>query len=511
MYRQRNDNALALVIIHLTDVVSSSICSGANMLIVCNRSLSFSSHLYFGLVLGLSVICVRASAEEKPPAAPDKVVIEQTTAAMQKAVARFVEKASTRGGYVYQVSIDGKQRFGEGAATPTEIWVQPPGTPSVGLALLRAHQATGDAKMLGYADQAAEAIMFGQLESGGWADRIDFDPKGKRADHYRHGKGNAKGRNYSTLDDNKTQAALRFLIEMDKHYAGKNAAIHEAVVYALDNLLLAQFPSGAFPQGWNKPVESYPVVKASFPDYDWRTEGRIKEYWDYPTLNDGLAGTVSATLWLAYETYKDEPYKDALLKLGDFLILAQLPEPQPAWAQQYNHSLIPMWARKFEPPAVVGTESEDVLQTLLFITEKTGQRRFLKPIPAAIAWLKRSRLPDGQIARFYELKTNKPLYMVRDAYTLTYDDSDLPTHYGFKTDPKTDKIEARYEKVFAQTPLRESVSSLRTLQKDALKIIAELDDYGQWVTEKQGVQFLDSAVFSKNLSRLSAYLTAAKQ
>ncbi len=38
------------------------------------------------------------------------------------------------------------------------------------------------------------------------------------------------------------------------------------------------------------------MVKASFPDYDWRTVGRIKNYWDMYTLNDGLAGTVTATL-----------------------------------------------------------------------------------------------------------------------------------------------------------------------------------------------------------------------
>ena len=119
-----------------------------------------------------------------------------------------------------------------------------------------------------------------------------------------------------------------------------------------------------------------------------------------------------------------------MLKFGDFLILAQLPEPQPAWAQQYNHELQPIWARKFEPPAIAGRESEDAIETLLYLTEVTGEKRFLEPIPRSIAWLKRSQLPDGQIARFYELSTNTPLYFVKDTYELTYDDSNLPTHYG---------------------------------------------------------------------------------
>ena len=48
-----------------------------------------------------------------------------------------------------------------------------------------------------------------------------------------------------------------------------------------------------------------------------------------------------------------------------FLLLAQLPEPQPGWAQQYNIEMEPEWARKFEPPAVTGGESQKVIATLL--------------------------------------------------------------------------------------------------------------------------------------------------
>jgi hypothetical protein len=99
-------------------------------------------------------------------------------------------------------------------------------------------------------------------------------------------------------------------------------------------LLKAQFPNGAFPQGWTGPVEKQPVVKARFPDYDWRTEGKIKEYWTAYTLNDNVAGTVADALIVAHQVYKDEKYKAALAKLGDFLILAQMPDPQPGWCQQ---------------------------------------------------------------------------------------------------------------------------------------------------------------------------------
>ena len=173
------------------------------------------------------------------------------------------------------------------------------------------------------------------------------------------------------------------------------------------------------------------MVKARYPDYDWKTEGRVKNYWDYYTLNDGLAGTVADTLIAAHQVYKDEKYRAALEKLGDFLILAQMPDPQPGWCQQYNYEMVPIWARKFEPPAITGWESQDVMETLIKIARYTGEKKYLEPIPRALEYFKKCLLPDGRVARYYEFKTNRPLYM--DAkYQLTYDDSAAPSHYGWK-------------------------------------------------------------------------------
>jgi len=474
----------------------------------------------FVLISGLLALTAVAAQPDEPTA--DAALIQNATKSAIAAAQYFHTDVAVHGGYVYKVTLDLKLRKGEGTASPTEVWVQPPGTPTVGIAFLRAFEATGDPGLLVAATDCARALLHGQLKSGGWTDRVDFDPKGKNTGLYRNGQGKAKGRDVSTLDDDKSQAAIRLLIEVDKALEFKDAAIHESVQYALDALLKAQFANGGFPQGWSGPVEPGTVVKASFPEYDWRTEGRIKDYWDYETLNDGLAGTVTETLQLADETYQDDRYRDALLKFGDFLILAQLPEPQPAWAQQYNHQLQPMWARKFEPPAVVGRESEDAIATLMDLTEFSGERRFLEPIPAAIAWLKRSRLPDGQLARFYELKTNTPLYLKRDVYTLTYDDSDLPTHYGFKTDCRVDKLEARYHVLAAGGTPRVSKSNLKTLSKDVTRILSELDPESRWITDQNGDPvvdganlnpeelFLDSAVFSKNLSRLAEFLKVAR-
>ncbi|MGI9430073.1 MAG: pectate lyase, partial [Bythopirellula sp.] len=369
---------------------------------------------------------------------------QQAIEAMRKAAEFYHGRVATHGGYVYHYSLDLAQRWGEGVATNSQIWVQPPGTPTVGLAYLKAYRASGDSFYLDAATDAASALVYGQLKSGGWTNSIDFDPKSKNVADYRNNRG--RGKNNSSLDDGQTQSAIQLIVEVDKALDFNNQTIHESAVIALDALLRAQFPNGAFPQVWTGPVKAQPSLQASYPEYDWRTDGRIKNYWDMYTLNDNVTGYVADTLITAYDVYEDQKYLVALKKLGEFLRLAQMPDPQPGWAQQYNYEMKPIWARKFEPPGVSGDETQEVVETLMKIAQVTKDRRYLEPIPRAAVWLKSSLLPDGQLARYYELKTNRPLYMTRrgDRYTLTYDDSNLPSHYGWKTESRLEELGKQY-------------------------------------------------------------------
>ena len=282
-------------------------------------------------------------------------------------------------------------------------------------------------------------------------------------------------------------------------------------------LLHAQFDCGAFPQVWTGPVATKPIVKAKYPDYDWRTEGRIKEYWNLYTLNDNTCGYITDTLIDAYRIYRDEKYLTALRRLGDFLLLAQMPEPQPAWAQQYNYDMQPVWARKFEPPGVSGDESQEVIETLMKIARVTSDKRFLTPIPSALDYLRRSLLPEGKLARYYELKTNKPLYMSRrgKTYSLTYDDSDLPSHYGWKTDARLDELQQRYE----EAQRGRSTMQAQPSSGQISEIIKSLDSQGRWVTVSDGrrlvgqakipvgTKYLSSQEFSDNLTTLAEYIS----
>jgi PelA/Pel-15E family pectate lyase len=466
------------------------------------------------------IVCLMAScaATWSPgPLVAQEPLARQAVEGMRRATAYFRQHVAVQGGYVYLVSIDGRIREGEGAASPTEVWVQPPGTPAVGMAYVQAYRATGDAYFLESAKEVANCLVQGQLKSGGWNASIEFDPKGKNAGSLRSGKGNPKSKQWSSLDDDKSQSAIRLLMHVDRLLESKDAPIHEAAQAALDALLEHQFANGGFPQAWNESLPKTEVLAASFPEYEWRTEHREKEYWRHYTLNDGLAGTVSQVLIDAAEIYRDERYRRGLERLGDFLILSQMPAPQAAWAQQYNFQMHPAWARKFEPPAISGHESQDAIQALLRIYDHTRNEKYLEPIPRAIQWLRQSALPDGRLARFYELRTNRPLYMTRQ-YELTYQDDDLPTHYSFKGPLKADSLEATY--------LAAKSGKLKAVEKPASKsdarvreILGLLDSQGRWLTDKKGKSlskqeaakeaFLLSKIFIEHMEVLSDYVAVA--
>jgi PelA/Pel-15E family pectate lyase len=447
-----------------------------------------------------------------PAARGDDALTADAARALKSAAAFFRDKAAVRGGYVYYVTPDLAQRWGEGKASPTTVFVQPPGTPAVGDAFLTAFAATGDRYYLDAARAAAECLAAGQLQSGGWTQTIEFGPA-KRVGKYRLGGGG--NWNASSLDDDQTQSAVRFLARADKALGFKVPVINDAAKSGYDAVLKAQFANGGFPQVFTGPSPAAAVLKAKYPDHDWRTEGKQKNYWEHYTLNDGLPGSVADALVVGHEIYGDARFKAALAKLGDFLVLAQMPDPQPGWCQQYDREMRPMWARKFEPPAVSGWESQDALETLIRIARVTGDAKYLAPVPAALEYLKKSRLPDGRLARFYELKTNRPLYMDA-AYQLTYDPSAAPAHYGWTQPSRLEAIETRYDE--AKRGAAPPAAKRRPTEAEVRRVVAALDADGRWVSVyagerlvgqppfAAGFRYVSSEVFCRNVEVLSAYL-----
>jgi PelA/Pel-15E family pectate lyase len=447
--------------------------------------------------------------------------------ALRRAVGYYRTDISTEGGYLWRYSENLKQREGEVRATDTMVWVQPPGTPSVGDAYLTAYEATGDAYYLEAARETAMALVNGQLYSGGWDYRIEFDPQHRGEYAYRTDGNKSGRRNVTTLDDNTTQAAVRLLMRVDETLDFSDEVIHEAALYALAHLVRAQYPNGAWPQRFAEPHDEDDVLleAASYPE-SWSREFRKNSYMRHYTLNDNVLQHMVDTMLEAARVYDDPQYREAAERGGDFIVLAQLPEPQPAWAQQYDANMYPAWARKFEPPAVTGGESQGVMRTLLTLYRATGEERFLEPLPAAIDYFRRSQLANGQLARFYELRTNRPLFFTKD-YQLTYDDSDMPTHYGFKSGNAIDAIAAEYERLVNATGSKpqqtdtQPADKLNTELIDKTKaVINSLDDRGRWIEDGQMRQpnekrpvtrIIMSRTFCRNVDVLCDYLTAERE
>ena len=477
-------------------------------------------HLFASLVLLLSGSALQA----------DEALRRAAAETMVKAARYFRGHVAADGGYLWLYKSDLTRREGEGIASPTTIWVQPPGTPSVGMAFLRAYEATGDTLFLDGAVEAARALAWGQLASGGWDYRIDFDPAASGKWHYRRDveEGDAttgERRNRSTLDDDNTQSALRLLMRVDKHLGSADADLHRAVLYGLESLLEAQYPNGAWPQRYSGRPDpgEFPVRKARYPE-SWSREHPKERYLAYYTFNDNTIPDVIATMIEAHDIYGGDRWRRAAERGGDFILLAQMPDPQPAWAQQYNLDMEPAWARRFEPPAITGGESFGVMRILLELYLAFGEPRFLEPVPRALAWARASRLPDGRMARFYELKTNRPLYFTRE-YALTYSDADPPTHYAFKVGNRTDRIESLYLRILEEG--REAIlaerARVRPVSEERVRAIVDaLDEEGRWLEEGRlrnpedrnapiAAEVISCRTFNRNLTLLSQFLVSRNQ
>jgi PelA/Pel-15E family pectate lyase len=405
---------------------------------------------------------------EGPSTAPaqDPALRERALAGLRTAVEFYRTKVATHGGYHFAYAEDLSYGRSEQSDGPARVEIQRDGTPIVAMAYLDAYEATGDRYYLDAAREVALVLVKGQYCSGGWGYFIEFDPQKRpgypyRADGRCGDPAPAGAERPSTLDDNVSQAAMRVLMRVDRDLGFKDAPIHDAARFALDSLVKAQYPNGAWPQRFSRfpDPSAFPVERASYPD-SWARTWPGSNYFEHYTFNDNSIVDAIDAMLEAARIYDEPRYRASAEKGGAFILLAQMPEPQPGWAQQYDRDMHPAWARQFEPPSITGGESQSIMRALLLLYRETGNRKYLDPLPRALAYYQRSLLPGADhpseirrracpgrtpcAARFYELKTNRPLYITKgtrvtaldqgarnvDGYELSYSDASVITHYA---------------------------------------------------------------------------------
>ena len=421
----------------------------------------------------------------------------------------FLSQITTHGGFVGIYSLDLKDRYGEGLyekAASDEIWVQPPGTPSVGAAYLRLYHVTQNNRFLEMARRAGRALAWGQRLEGGWDHRVKVSDLSLDAERPRRVSGRC------TFDDRITQGALEFLMDLDHDL--NEPWLDDAIKWGLDFMLEAQFPNGAWSQ-W------FPLRGG---------------YHDYYTFNDRAINDCISVLLKAYRSYGNSTFLEGAKRGADFILLSQLPSPQAGWAQQYSHDLRPAAARAFEPAGVCSAATVNALRSLLEVFEASGEERFLAAFPAAEEWLEASVLKQNQIsqlrypdpeqrrrrmwARLYELETNRPIYGDREAPRKVFYDLDgvserERTSYGWQGTYGVDAVLKSYrelQRIGSKTwrSLRSQNGNPPTRPPSAAKvaeIIEAQDEQGRWITSNQ----IQIATFVQNLNLLCDALAVGDQ
>ena len=285
--------------------------------------------------------------------------------------------------------------------------------------------ASGDAKTI------ADNVVQYQSSYGGWPKSTDLARTPLTpSDIPPDGRGRA-----NSLDNEATTLPMEFLARVIDATGEKKYV--ESFNKGLDYIFAAQYPNGGWPQFW-------PL--------------RGDKYYSRITYNDGAMIRVMNILTNVAAgkspyLFVDEKYRELAAKAVqsgiDCILKTQIRQngKLTVWCAQHDeNTLKPAWARAYEPPSLSGSESVGILSYLMTI--KNPSPKIVEAVESGVEWLRGNAIkgvrfekvlnPDGRTepflipdedapllwARFYELETNRPLYLDRDS-KFRYDFSEI--------------------------------------------------------------------------------------
>jgi PelA/Pel-15E family pectate lyase len=268
----------------------------------------------------------------------------------------------------------------------------------------------------------ADSVVRYQAPDGGWPKNTDLGTPppspGARA-------GAGADVTWSTIDNNGTTMPMQFLALVAS--ATGEARYRASFLRGFDYLLAAQYPNGGWPQ-------FFPLRQGYYAHITYNDNAMVNVL---IVLRDAAAG--KAPYVFVDETRRTKA-RAAVSRGIDIILKTQVRQngKLTAWCAQHDEkTLAPAWARAYEPPSLSGSESVGIVRFLMEIEKPTPE--IVAAIEGAVAWLRSVAIPglrletftaaDGRRdrrvvpdpsagplwARFYELGTNRPIFLGRDS------------------------------------------------------------------------------------------------
>lgn len=468
----------------------------------------------------LSPIALAAcgGGDDEPTPAPDTPQSE-AAAAIKRAASYMDEVVSYKGGYVWSYSPDLTQTFGEMEAKRTMLWLQPPGTSSVGHTYLDAYHATADERLFQASDRTGKAVAAAQHSSGGWNYIYDFAGEaslkhwyetigmnGWRLEEFQHYYGNA------TFDDATTAVAAQLMLRLylEKKDPVYLAATEKAIKFIVDAQFGPQF--GVADGGWPQRFPHNPDAITAMPlpnpgqlPSGARAGMEDGDYTLHVTFNDDVMGENIKFLTMCVMTLGRQDLIPHIIRAMDCMQRMQWTSStnplQSGWSLQHlsretngRPAGAPAGARSYEPRSLATHTTQTNIQQLFGYFTLTGDKNYLSQLQKAIDWLKSPSiqlpadvatlnplLAGRNVATFIELDSNEPLYIHRygsnvhnGAYFFDKDITNTVSHYSSGRSVNTAALQTRLDgfnamtqteidAMVAKSPLK--VSATRALPK----------------------------------------------
>ncbi len=271
----------------------------------------------------------------------------------------------------------------------------------------------------------ADLVLLYQRDTGGWPKNIDMAKPISGEDRVKLAA--QKKDTDSTIDNGATFTQLSYLARV---YTAQHLERHrESFLKGLDYLLKAQYPNGGWPQ--------------FYPD--------LSGYYKHITFNDNAM--IGVMKLLRDVAASKQPYQfvdekrrassaKAVEKGIDVILKTQVivDGKRTVWCAQHDEvTLAPAPARKYEVVSLSGGESVEIVRFLMSIQDPSPA--VVEAIESAVKWFEQSQLKDREgkaiWARFYEIGTNRPIFVGRDGvvkYDVTQIEEERRNGYAWYKD-----------------------------------------------------------------------------